>query len=57
MKTFNFVFEDDIYSITNELLLKWDNIENKQNRLCDNIDLDSEIILLNNNTIRKEEIL
>jgi nucleoside-diphosphate-sugar epimerase len=36
IKAFNFIFEDNIYSITNELLLKWDNIENKQNRLCDN---------------------
>lgn len=35
IKAFNFVFEDNIYSITNELFLKWDNIENKQNRLCD----------------------
>ena len=35
MKAFNFVFEDNIYSITNELLQKWDIIENQQNRLCD----------------------
>ena len=35
MKAFNFVFEDNIYSITNELLQKWDIIENIENKLCD----------------------
>jgi len=35
IKTFNFVFEENINSITNDILQKWDNIENLQNRLCD----------------------
>lgn len=43
IKTFNFTFEDTLESITNNLLSKWDTIQNFQNRLEDKF-IDYKII-------------